>query len=219
VEDFGELAAIFRLLRASYESHLPVGKGFFRKTEALVQDLTATEAVLDPENVYTLGEDALKAIGEVEQPPTVRVFNLLKVLEDLVRKKGPEQPHLIPIGDRAEQVVKAFEARQIETQQALEQLEALLREAEDAEAEQQASGLSAESFAVYWLLKRESVAGAKGIAQQMGDTLARHPHWRTSEQQEREVRRDLYRALIQANAEKIPERADWLVTLLKRRSP
>jgi type I restriction enzyme R subunit len=93
VENFGELAAMFRLLRASYESHLPVRKSFLRKTEALVQDLIATEAVLDPESVYTLGEDDLMAIAEVEQPPTVRVFNLLKVLEDLVRKKGPEQPH------------------------------------------------------------------------------------------------------------------------------
>ena len=51
--------------------------------------------------------------------------------------------------------MKAFEARQIETQQALEQLEALPEEVEDAEAEQRASSLSAESFAVYWLLRRE----------------------------------------------------------------
>jgi type I restriction enzyme R subunit len=218
VEDFGQLAAMFRLLRASYEPYLPLGKSFLRKTEALVQDLTETESVLDPEKVYTLGEDALKAIAESEQPPTVRVFNLLKVLEDLVRKKGPEQPHLIPIGDRAEQIVKAFEARQIETQQALEQLEALLKETEDAEAEQQASGLSPESFSVYWLLKREGVAGAKEIAQQMGEALARNPHWSTSEQQEREVRTALYKALIEEKANGIPDLVDWLLTVLKRRS-
>jgi hypothetical protein len=33
-----------------------------------------------------------RAIAEVERPPTVPVFNLLKVLEDLVSKKGSEQP-------------------------------------------------------------------------------------------------------------------------------
>jgi type I restriction enzyme R subunit len=218
VEDFGELAATFRLLRASYERYLPVGKSLLRKTEALVQDLTETESVLDPEKVYALGEDALRAIAETDQLPTVQVFNLLKVLENLVRQKGPEQPHLIPIGDRATQIVKAFEARQIETKQALEELQALLKEAEVAEAEQKASGLSVESFAVYWLLKGQGVAGASDIARQMGEAFAQFPHWRTTEQQEREVRLALYKALGTTNVADMPKLVDWLLSVLRRRS-
>jgi len=217
VEDYGKLADIYRLLRASYESQLPVGKSFLRKTEALVRDLTESGAVLDPDKVYELGEHALDALKEVEQPPTVRVFNLLKVLEDLVHKKGFEQPHLIPIGDRAEQVVKVFQERQLETQKALEELERLLKEAEDAEAERAASGLSSESFAVYWLLKHDGVAGASEVAQRTGEALARYPHWQTSEHQEMEVRKALYKALIETKADKVPELATWLMTVLKRR--
>jgi type I restriction enzyme R subunit len=218
VEDYGRLADIFRLLRASYEPHLPLGRSFLRKTEALVQDLTETEAVLDPEKVYVLGEDAIEALGEVEQPPTVRVFNLLKVLEDLVHTQGVHQPHLIPIGDRAEQVIRRFQERQLETQKALEELETLLDEAQRADAEQKASGLSPESFAVYWLLKREGLDGAKEVAKRMSEAFEHYPHWQTSEGQEREVRTALYKALIDAKADKVPERAGWLMTVLKRRS-
>ena len=82
----------------------------------------------------------------------------------------------------------------------------------------QASGLSAESFAVYWLLKGQEVSGAKKIAHQMGVAFAAHPHWRASEQQEREVRTALYKALLGEKVDHITEVAGWLLTVLKRRS-
>ena len=103
VEDFGKLSEIYRLLRATFEPHLPVGKSFLRKTAELVQEMTHTGRIMDPEDVYVLDERILDMLTDTDKPDTVKVFNLVKVLEQQAREKGPQQPYLIPIGERAEQ--------------------------------------------------------------------------------------------------------------------
>jgi type I restriction enzyme R subunit len=219
VEDFGRLGSIYWLLRSSYEPHIDISRSFLRKTEALVQNLTEAGEILDPDRVYELGEGALQAIAESDKPDTVRVFNLVKLLQRLTKETSASAPHLIPIGQRAEEIVKAFEQRQLDTKEALDELEQLLADAGEARAAQEQSDLSAESFAVYWLLERKGVAGADEVAGKVEEALATYPHWKTSEGQDREVRRVLLKALIDAGVtENVTDLGGWLLDVL-RRSP
>jgi len=61
--------------------------------------------------------------------------------------------------------------------------------------------LKPESFAIYWLLNRDSVPNAQWIALQMEDTFKLYPHWHTSAAQERAVRIALYSVLLKENQE------------------
>ena len=45
------------------------------------------------------------------------------------------------------------------------------------------------------------------------------PHWQTSEAQEREVRKSIFKALVDAGVEAIAEVADKLMRLLRRAKP
>lgn len=195
VEDFGRLSEIYRLLRATFEPHLPVGKSFLRKTAELVRELSHTGRILDPTDVYVLDEGIIDMLADTDKPDTVKVFNLVKVLEEQAREQGPQQPYLIPIGERAEQIAEAFQQRLIDTQRALEELTALLEEAQSAERERQESGMSMEAFSVAWLLNREGVDDALEIGKTMESTFAEYPHWRSSLRQQREVRTALYKQL------------------------
>jgi type I restriction enzyme, R subunit len=216
VEDFGRLGSIYWLLRSSYEPHIDISRSFLRKTEALVQNLTEAGEILHPDRVYELGEGALQAIAESDKPDTVRVFNLVKLLERLTKETSASAPHLIPIGQRAEEIVKAFEQRQLDTKEALDELEQLLAEAGEARAAQEQSDLSAESFAVYWLLDRKGVVGADEVAGKVEKALATYPHWKTSEGQDREVRRVLVKALIDAGVtENVTDLGGWLLDVLR----
>jgi type I restriction enzyme R subunit len=217
VEDFGRLGSIYWLLRASYEPHLDISRSFLRKTEALVQNLTEAGEILTPDKVYELDERALQAVADSQKPKTVKVFNLVKLLQQLTKETSAGAPHLIAIGQRAEEIVKAFEQRQIDTQLALDELEQLLREAQAAKEEQENSDLSSESFAVYWLLDRKEIPGAENIARKAEDAFAKYPHWKSSEVQDREVRRALVRALLEGGVqENAAELGSWLLDLLRR---
>src|SRR3546814_11830180 len=68
-----------------------------------------------------------------------------------------EQPVLVDIAQRAQAILDALEQRTVNTQQALEQLELLTREREEAEAAREKLGLPPATFALYWHLQGEAL--------------------------------------------------------------
>jgi type I restriction enzyme R subunit len=138
-------------------------------------------------------------------------------LEQQAREKGAQQPYLIPIGERAEQIAEAFQQRLIDAQRALGELTALLDEARSAEKDRQESGMSMEAFSVAWLLNRDDVDGALDIGKTMETTFSNHPHWRSSHQQQAEVRKALYKHLLpQMTVDKATELVGRIIDVLKR---
>jgi type I restriction enzyme R subunit len=198
-----------------------VDKSFLRKTAEIVQQHTATQEVQTPTETHEIGDAALVALLLEEKPDTVKVFNLLKELYRLVAAKGREEPHLIPIGERAEAIRRAFEEQQLNSRQALEQVEALVRQLQEAQRERTESDLTGEAFAVAWWLRVQQgleAQQAKAIAQRLDPVFRKHPHWAISAHQERELRKDLYKALLEGG---VPQSAvvSWanvILDLLRR---
>jgi type I restriction enzyme R subunit len=219
LEDYQRLVAMYRLLRAAYEPHVPVDKSFLRKTAGIVQKHTATAAVREPSPTWAIGAGALLALIAEDKPDTVKVFNLLRELHRLVEARGKEEPHLIPIGERAEAIRRAFEERQVNSQQALQELSALVRDLQEAQEQRRESHLSPEAFAVAWWLRVQkgfAAAPVERLAVAVEPAFLEFPHWAVSEAQERELRRRLYRELVQAGVKDVVAWADEMLTLLRR---
>jgi type I restriction enzyme R subunit len=214
--DYDDLVDMFHLVRNYYERGKSTDREFLRKTARLVQQHTKSGRIAEPEKFYALTADALAKIAGKSQPDTVKVFNLLKALHDLVDQRGRTEPYLISIGDRAQEIARAFEENQMTTQQALEGLERLVADLKEAEKAREKTGLSPEGFAAYYLLKQDGVAEAHKVAQQVSEAFGQYPHWQTSERQEQEVRVKLYKALMDAGVEKVVDGATKLMKLLRR---
>jgi len=217
--DFNELLRMFYLLRAAYDRGKPLDKDFLRKTAKLVQEHTESELHDRPAESHVLNAAALEALTNQQKPDTVKVFNLLKALADLVSQQRNAQPYLISIGDRAEEIAQAFEDRQMTTQQALELLDKLVRDLKEAEKARDATGLSPEAFAVFYLLRVEGVKEPLAAARSVEGAFEKFPHWQISGQQEREVRKAIFKALIDAGIEAVVEVAEKLMKLLRRATP
>jgi type I restriction enzyme R subunit len=216
LDDYSRLAEMYQLLRASLDPHVILDRAFLRKTAKLVQDRTHTGQITDPGKVYELGEQAITVLVGADRPDIIKVFNLVKVLDDQVRRKGSHAPYLIPIGERAEQIALLFQQRQIDAIKALEELAKLLEEARQAETAQEASGFSIESFSVFWLLQRDHVDRAEQVGRAMESTFATHPHWRHNQAQEREIRIALHAALIDAGVKDTATIVDSILAVLRR---
>ena len=128
------------------------------------------------------------------------------------------EPYLISIGDKAEQIAQAFEARQETTQKTLEDLERLLAELRQAQQRRAETELSPEAFAVFWMLQRDGVEKAQDVAQAAATAFEEHPHWQSSSHQEQEVRKSLYKALISAGVDGVVDVAQRLMKMLRRAS-
>ncbi len=222
LEDYQGLVEMYRLLRSAYEPHVPVDKSFLRKTAEIVQRHTATSAVHKPKATHEIGAGALLALVKEQRPDTVKVFNLLRELHRLVEAKGKEQPHLIPIGERAEAIRRAFEERQINSQQALQELAELVRDLKEAQEQRQESDLSPEAFAVSWWLRVQKgfdAEKAESLAASFEPAFEKLPHWALSKAQERELRKLIYKELIAAGVKDVVAWTDEMLTLLRRATP
>lgn len=197
LSDYDALSRMYQLVRANFDPSLDVDRSLLRKTAALVQDRTASREFRELGPTYELNEHSLHAVLDSSDSDTVRVFNLIKALHDMVDQDGPQQPFLIPIGERAEKIAGAFLDRQVHTQGALEQFTGLVHEVEEAKTQSADSGLSTEAFAVFWFLRGKGVDSAEQVAAEVAQAFDAYPHWRTSPEQERRVRTAMHRSLLQ----------------------
>ena len=216
LEDYKELASIYLVCKENFDRGRSVDRSFLRKTAKLVQEHTKIGEVQAPDKVHKLTAEALEQIAGEDKPDAVKVFNLLKALDELGRQKGNEEPYLIGICERAEKIAQAFEDRQKTTKETLRELEQLLKELKEAEKKRNETELSPEAFAVYWLLKKEGVEKANEVAQAAATAFEEHPHWQSSSHQEQEVRKSLYKALIDAGLDGVVEFAQNVMKMLRR---
>jgi len=218
LSDYEELSRMYLMLRANYESGIPVDREFLRKTARLVQEHTETGFIQYPNGLHKLDVMTLEKIAQENVPDTVKIFNLLKAIRALVEQEGRCSPYLIPIGERAEQIARAFEERQITTKETLQQLQFQIQDCIEGEKAKQQSDLSPEGFAVFWLLKREGVEKADAVARQAATAFEQFPYWENSGEQKRGLRIALFKALIDAGIDKVAEFAERIMKMLGRNS-
>jgi len=217
LEDYQHLVEMYRLLRAAYEPHVAVDKSFLRKTAEIVQKHSGVGAIREPQATYEIGSAALMVLLNEDKPETVKVFNLLKEFYRLVQNQGKRSPYLIPIGERAEEIRRRFEERQASAREALKELEQLLEDLRQAEAENKQSHLSPQAFAVeWWLRTRRGIEATRAaqVACRMESALKECPYWASEVQHERELRLKLYEALRESGIASAQEWPDWVGQML-----
>jgi type I restriction enzyme R subunit len=218
LEDYERLVEMYRLVRSAYEPHVPVDKSFLRKTAEIVQKHTQTSQIREPQATYEIGTEALLSLLHEDRPDTVKVFNLLKELNRIVAEQEKTEPHLIPIGERAEEIRRRFEERLISAQEALQDLEEVVRQLQTAQEERRSSPLSPQAFAVEWWLRTQGIEAEKAAqtAASLEEAFTRFPNWSISVADERELRTRLYKALMTLGVQEVVAWANRILDLLRR---
>src|SRR5262249_11881581 len=102
-------------------------------------------------------------------------------------------------------------------QDTLHDLEHLVKELAEAEQRQKETALSAEAFAVFWLLQRQEVPKAIDVARGIATAFEQFPPWQTSERQEQDVRKEIYKALINSDVvDGVKDLTDAILKMLRR---
>ena len=218
MDDYRRIADVYALLRNAYENtDRPADADLARKTAYLVQAHTQAGVIRDAVTVYEITPNTLDQIARSNQPDTVKVFNLIKSIEQKVADEAAGEPYLYSIGERAEAIAEAFKQRQLSTQEALQQLEEQVQAINEARREQAEHGITGEPFTIFWLLKQAGVdvAMAEGTARRMAEALSQHPHWRASEREARVVRLELYRRLSGVPVDDMPHMVEQILTVLR----
>lgn len=195
---YQQLAAIYGIVHAAFDTSGSPLRDLMRKTEELVREHVTAEGLDAVLPVYTIDEDTLEAIKKGGGSESAKVVNLARSLAAAVKEDEEKQPHLIPIGERAAHVLGLFEDRQLSTVDALRELQKAIEEYNAARREMKERGFDIETFSVYWVMRRSGLDETLAMSQApaIQEAFARFPNFRQNAEERREVTAELYKILF-----------------------
>lgn len=188
LEDYSLLARMHRIVQEAYSPHIIIDHELAKKTAKLVQEKTESSEIKWMLDIYEINERTLHALQQSSASDTEKVINLIKSIEEEMKKKGGEEPYLLSIGERAQQIAEAYRQKQETTGEALGRLKGIVEEIEQARREFAEKDMTGQAFTVYWVLHQEEIPEAEPIAHEIHEVLQEFPHFGASEQHEREVK-------------------------------
>ncbi len=194
LEDYQALTDLYVLVRRDIDDISP-DKELTRKTRELLRTHTTSSPLELPGAIRELGPEQLAMLKQSNLSDTLKTLNLRKLLNVVVEERAKYEPHLIPIGDRADAVAKEYEERHITTQQALENYEKLAEQYINANEERQQLGLDPNAFAIYTELKQTVPATTAQQAAAINEAFNGYPDYQWNEQQKVKLKADLYKLL------------------------
>ena len=196
ISDFRNLATLYQIIRNAFAAKTTFYGDVAKKTELLIREEAETYGVKQPSKVVEIDEKTLAAIRASKSSDNNKVVNLVKSLVRAAEEKGNAEPYLIPIGERAQTIMEAFEDSQESSVEALRQLEKLAEERIEAEEERRQTGLDADTFTTYWQLKREGIDDPKALAKNLKALFDRFPNHRYNAEELRQLKAEIYKLLL-----------------------
>lgn len=196
LQDYETLTRMYQIVRECYEPKTSVDKELTKKTVKLVQQHTQTDSIQISNEIYEINETTLKKLEESQASDIEKVFNILKAIGEKVTLEGITAPYLISIGERAEIIAQAFKDRQNTTQQTLEELKKIIAEINNAQKEQASKNLPKDTFAIYWILKKENLQNVEDLATQINHIMNEYPYWYSDDKQKREVKKKMLSLIL-----------------------
>lgn len=182
----------------------------------MVQEHTETSEIKSTLEIYEINENTLKKLEESSASNIEKVFNLLKSVQETVKNESNNSPYLISISEKAVLISEMFKERQKTTEEILEELKKIVTEINTAKAEQKSIGLEKDAFSIYWILKEGKVTNPDSVARDISSVLTQYPHWKTSEEHEREGRRKIYMILLSNKIQNPKYLVEKIIQILKQ---
>jgi type I restriction enzyme R subunit len=195
IDDYITFAAIYKIVRSAYAKRVQPDREFQRKTNELIQKTIDLDNLQHVNEFFEINEQTIEKIKEGGKNDNVRVINLIKSI-DKITQKHTEDPYLIGLRERAEIVEELYEDRQLTTQEALEELRKIYQADIDRKKEQAEKGFDGLSYFIFSKLKGNDISKPDDITKQIKEEFVNHPNWKSSEKELRELRQQVYFAIL-----------------------
>ena len=195
------LAKLSALIRLAFAPSTSPIRDLAERTGRVVRESVSAYGFTGTLPLVRIDEEALAALKRDSKDKSVtRVINLGRSLTTTIAAESVQQPFLIPLGDRAESILEGLADRRETTEAALAELEKLVREYLDVQAERQSLSLSPGSFSLYQALKLSEVEEKKlkPLAERLDAVFSKFPEFGDSAAQLRALKAELYKELMPA---------------------
>ena len=201
LEAYKRLADLYASTRSAYAHKVNYVADLAAKTRRMVQEGAVTEGLGHSIKTMTFDLRTVEALRGRSERDEAKVFNLLRGMQKEIDDATETAAVLLPMWERAERVRQDLEARRISSMKAMDLLEELAKEKDDALAAAEDSGLSPRAFGVHLDLKDDPALGKADVstmdlAKTVDDLLDRLPNAGESLEESRLMRQQLYQPVL-----------------------
>lgn len=190
IDKYTTLSSMYHVVRNAYATSISIDREFQKKTQALVQEYIESSPIKLGTEIYKIDEEGIALIKERQEPDEVKIINLIKSIQKLAEEKSND-PVLISVKERAEDILEAYSLRQITTQDTLKKLLDLVTDETDRKKKQGEEGLSDIGWFLKTVLVDEGVVEEKAISD-MEAIINEYPDFARSEKLTRDLRNGMY---------------------------
>lgn len=195
IDNYATLSAIYKVVRNAYAKRVQPDREFQRKTNDLIQQKIGMTNLEQVTEFFEINEETIKKIKETGKNDNVKVINLVKSIEKIAEENS-DDPFLIGLRERAQQVEENYEDRQLSTREALDELKKIFKNDVERKKAQAEKGFDGLTFFIYQTLKDKGFKNPETITKQIRDEFIKNLNWQKSEKQLRELRQGVYYALL-----------------------
>ena len=219
IETYKRLAHLYSAVRNAYATSANPVIDLANKTHSLVQESATQEGLGYLTKTVTFDVNTLETLRNESGLHEAKVFNLVRGLRQEVEQESEMASVLLPLKERAERILKDLENRKITAIEAMDQLDILAREKEEAVEAAKNSGLSPRAFGIHLALKDDPNMEAVGIstlnvAQEVETLLNRFPNAAVNTDEQRRLRAALYLPLLKLDKDERSRVVDRVLSIL-----
>ena len=204
VDQYITLSSVYQVVRNAYTERVSIDREFQKKTAELVQEHIQSSPVKLGVEIVQLDEKGIGLLKEKNQPDEVKIINLIKSIQRLAEEKSND-PVLISVKERAEDIMDAYSSRQMTTQEALKQLLALGDGEAKRSVEQAKEGISSVAWFIRDVLTNSEIDDV-AIVKELECIINEYPEFAKSEKLTRDLRNDLYNTLNDLNLSDVEQK-------------
>jgi len=216
MKDYKLLVQIYKIVYNAYNPEAErkkLQREILKKTESLIREEVELRTITDSLPVYEINKDIAKLVKADKVSERVKIVNLHRSLVDHIERSIEKQPYLLSISEEVEKIISQLRERQKSVEATLRDLTKLAEQVATSEEEQATSGLSKEEFSTFWVLRSFRVSKPEAIAGKIYKEMDEHREWLYNVKIERELRRGLYKLLL--NSAPKSQLVDLVNNLLK----
>jgi type I restriction enzyme R subunit len=181
---------MFQVVRNAFTKQVQYDREFLNKTAGLVRDQIQSSSIGLSNEIYKIDAEGIETIKNKYQPDEVKVINLIKSIQRLAEEKSND-PVLISVKERAEDIMDAYTSRQVTTQEALKQLLELADHEAKRNEEQEKEGISSIAWFIRDVLTKENIVDMQAV-NDIELIISQYPEFAFSEKLTRDLRNGIY---------------------------
>jgi type I site-specific deoxyribonuclease, HsdR family len=190
LDEFEKLTEIYQVAKSWFEPSLPAEKELSEKVKQLIYKHSSVRMDFISEEIYEIDDKLIKRLKAGDD--TINVYNLVKSLEKDLEEEEEKKPYVKPLKEKLQDLKERYNLRQIETHQMLEELKQLIEDKLNFEKEEKDPVLQTIE---YDLKDFPEIKNPENVAKEIFNALNDFKNWRVSENQRRDLKKELYKIL------------------------